>query len=101
MIEYGLIGSNVENSFSKLIHESFKKIHYELVSLKTEKEVLEFLDSDFKGLNVTIPYKNLAFTYCDVVSDTAKVTECVNTIVRKDGKLYGYNTDIFGFEKLI
>ena len=101
MIEYGLIGSNVENSFSKLIHESFRKIHYELVSLKTEKEVLEFLDSDFKGLNVTIPYKNLVFTYCDVVSDTAKVTECVNTIVRKDGKLYGYNTDIFGFEKLI
>ena len=47
MIEYGLIGSNVENSFSKLIHESFKKIHYELVSLKTEKDIFSSKYTDY------------------------------------------------------
>lgn len=101
MMNYGLIGANVKDSLSKLIHESYSKINYELVSLKSERDVLNCLNSNFKGLNVTIPYKNFVYAHCDYLSDLAKRTQCVNTVIKKDGKTYGYNTDIFGFEKLI
>ena len=101
MIEYGLIGTSVERSFSKLIHETYSKKPYELVSLKTEKDVLDFLKSDFKAINVTIPYKKIVFENCDVLSELAKETNCVNTVIKKNGKTYGYNTDVFGFEKLL
>ena len=101
MIEYGLIGSNVANSFSKLIHEGYANINYELVSLNDENKVKDFLKAPFKGINVTIPYKKVAFELCDVVSEEAKSTNVVNTIVKREGKTYGFNTDIYGFEKLL
>ncbi|MBQ8730549.1 MAG: shikimate dehydrogenase, partial [Lachnospiraceae bacterium] len=58
----------------------------------------EFMEKhDFKAINVTIPYKQTVIPYIDVLDDKAARIGAVNTVVNKDGKLYGYNTDFYGF----
>lgn len=56
---------------------------------------------NFKAINVTIPYKETVIPYLDEISETAKAIGAVNTVVKKDGKLYGYNTDFYGMTALI
>lgn len=56
---------------------------------------------DFKAINVTIPYKELVMPYCDVIDDAARAIGSVNTIVHKDGRLKGHNTDFAGFTYLL
>ena len=97
-MQYGLIGAKLGHSYSVAIHARLGDYDYRLRE-QTEAEFLELLSRrDFRGLNVTIPYKVLAFERCDVLSDTAREVGCVNTlVVRPDGSLYGHNTDIGGF----
>lgn len=104
-MDYGLIGQKVDFSFSKLIHEKIGGYSYDLCSLPTKKEFTEFFENrNFKAINITIPYKQDVIPYCDELDDGAKKIGAVNTIVNKNGKLYGYNTDIYGilylFDKL-
>ena len=97
MISYGLCGRTLKHSYSKIIHEYLGNDKYELLSLEKD-ELYELFESKiFNALNVTIPYKQDALNLCDVVSDEAKEIGSVNTVVNKDGTLYGYNTDYFGF----
>ena len=56
-----------------------------------------FADPELQGINITIPYKVNALEACDVVDPRAERIGCVNTMVRKDGKWHGYNTDYDGF----
>lgn len=51
----------------------------------------------YAGLNVTYPYKQEAIAHLDVLSDAARAVGSVNTIVFRDGKRYGHNTDCWGF----
>ena len=97
-MDYGLIGAKLGHSYSPAIHAQLGDYDYRLVE-QTEQEFTELLARrDFKGLNVTIPYKKLAHSLCDALSDTAREVGCVNTlVVREDGSLYGHNTDIGGF----
>lgn len=97
-LQYGLVGAKLGHSYSPEIHAQFGGYDYRLHEC-TEDEFIELLDSRrFKGLNVTIPYKVLAYRHCDVLSDVAREVGCVNTlVVRPDGTLYGHNTDIGGF----
>jgi len=93
---YGLIGKKLSHSYSKVIHGFMGNHEYELMELPPE-DVEKFLRiADFKGVNVTIPYKEMVMPFC-VPDEAAKKIGCVNTIVNKDGALYGYNTDYFGF----
>ncbi len=102
MIKYALAGYDVRNSFSKQIHEYLLKDVYELLSFPTEKDFVEFLkNGDFKFLNVTIPYKEVAAKKCHLLSEEAKKTNVTNLLIKKDTRLYGYNTDIRGFEYLL
>ncbi len=97
MIEYGLIGEKLGHSFSKIIHEKLADYTYELCPL-TKDELDAFMTAkQFKAINVTIPYKQDVIPYCDVLDDSAKRIGVVNTIVNRDGKLFGYNTDFAGF----
>ena len=97
-MEYGLIGSKLGHSYSKIIHEQLCGYHYELHPLPTEAEARAFLEQrDFKAINVTIPYKKLVMEYCDEIDPRAAAIGAVNTVVQRDGKLYGYNTDYMGF----
>ena len=97
MTRYGLIGEKLGHSYSKLIHEKLADYTYDLIPLSKE-EFPEFLKAKaFKAINVTIPYKQAVLPFLDEISDEAKAIGAVNTILNRDGKLYGYNTDYLGF----
>ena len=92
-----LIAKKLSHSFSKPIHNELSDYSYEYKEL-SEDEVEEFLrKKDFDGLNVTIPYKEKVIPFLDYISPEAQKIGAVNTIVNKDGKLFGYNTDYYGF----
>ena len=96
MMQYGLIGEKLTHSYSKEIHEAIADYNYELKELAKDELAGFFALKDFKAINVTIPYKQDVIRYLDCISDSAKEIGAVNTIVNKDGKLYGYNTDYAG-----
>lgn len=98
----GLLGRKLAHSYSPQIHNELGSYSYDLFEL--EPETLEsFLREDqFKGLNVTIPYKKAVIPYCDTLTPIAQMLGAVNTIVRgEDGKLTGHNTDYFGFASML
>ena len=98
---YGLIGEHLGHSFSAEIHARLGEEPYELREL-APGEVEGFLRaSGFRGINVTIPYKQAVIPYLDGISETARAIGAVNTIVRRNGKLYGDNTDATGLTMLL
>lgn len=100
-MDYGLIGGALGHSYSKLIHETLCGYSYELCALPTEAQAREFLQKkQFRAINVTIPYKRLALKECAVLDDTVRTIGAVNTVINRDGILYGYNTDYSGFSYL-
>lgn len=98
----GLLGGKLGHSYSPQIHSQLGDYSYELFEKKPE-ELEDFLKyGDFRGLNVTIPYKKDVIPYLDELSPRAKRIGAVNTIVRReDGSLIGHNTDYFGFEMMV
>ena len=98
----GLLGRKLGHSYSPQIHACLGDYSYTLFE-KEPEEVEDFLkNGDFTGLNVTIPYKKTVIPCLDELSPTAKKLGAVNTIVRrKDGTLFGHNTDYFGFASLL
>jgi shikimate dehydrogenase len=100
-MEYGCIAQRLGHSFSKEIHEKIDSYDYELREVAPD-ELGAFLTArDFRGINVTIPYKQDVIPYLDGISDTAKAIGAVNTIVNRGGKLFGDNTDFGGMTALI
>ncbi len=100
-MNYGLIGEKLGHSFSKIIHEQFGIYDYDLKEIPCDG-LDEFMRAkEFKGINVTIPYKEDVIKYLDYIDDNARAIGAVNTIVNKDGKLSGYNTDYFGLKSLL
>ena len=98
---YGCIGEHLPHSFSREIHEQIGGYAYVLKEL-TPEELPAFLKARaFRGINVTIPYKQAVIPYLDGIDATAKAIGAVNTIVNRNGKLYGYNTDLDGLIRLI
>ena len=72
---------------------------YKLEDGKRLKET--FFNLKLKGINITVPHKEAAFEACDLLDPFAQKVGAVNTIVERDGKLYGYNTDAPGFLKAV
>lgn len=98
MKRIGLIGLHLGHSYSKIVHEAIRDCNYEMLEM-TEEEVDAFLKAkNFDGLNVTIPYKQFVIPYLDEINECASSIGAVNTIVKRDGKLIGYNTDYYGLE---
>ena len=99
--EYGCIGEHLPHSFSREIHEQIGGYAYELKEL-TPEELPAFLTGrSFRGINVTIPYKQAVIPFLDRIDDTARAIGAVNTIVNRNGQLTGYNTDLDGLTRLI
>lgn len=97
-MDYGLIGQTLKHSFSKPVHEALTDYQYQLCPLATQEIFHDFMTKkEFKGINVTIPYKLAVIPYCDEVHPQAAEIGTVNTIVNKNGVLVGYNTDYLGF----
>ena len=95
-MEYGLIGEKLGHSFSKIIHKELAGYDYSLCEVPKEELDYFMKKADFKGINVTIPYKETVIPYLYKIDKVAKEIGAVNTIVNKNGKLYGYNTDFYG-----
>ena len=96
-MEYGLLGERLGHSFSPQIHRDLAGYDYQL--LPTPPEAVEdlFARRAFQGLNVTIPYKRTVMPLCDEIDPRAAAIGAVNTVVNRNGRLTGYNTDIDGF----
>lgn len=100
-MEYGLIGEVLGHSASKEIHEKLTDYTYEPHPLSKEEFPKFMEEKNFRAINVTIPYKQAVIPYLYEMDDNAKAIGAVNTIVNRDGKLYGYNTDMSGFMYMV
>ena len=109
MSKFGLIGKNIDYSFSKVYFtnkfESEDLPHtYQNFDINSINDFLDIIKAskDLKGLNVTIPYKKAVIPYLDELDQKAENIGAINTIkITKKGKLIGYNTDYYGFKKSI
>ncbi len=96
----GLLGKKLAHSYSPEIHALLGDYEYALYE-KTEAELPDFLvNGDWEGLNVTIPYKKTVLSFCGELSEAARRTGSVNTLVRRGGRIFGDNTDASGFRTL-
>lgn len=102
---YMLFGNPVAHSFSPLMHNTALDYYdmegtYYAVGLENREltELSVHLNEDsFLGANITIPYKQVLMDYVDVLDTSANEIGAVNTLVSKDYRLKGYNTDLHGF----
>ena len=100
MRRYGLVGKKLTHSFSREIHSRLADYEYDLIEL-SEAEVADFFESgEFAAVNVTIPYKQTVMPYLDHIDGRAERIGAVNTVVNRDGELWGYNTDYNGMRAL-
>ena len=100
-MHYGLIGEKLGHSFSAEIHQKLKSNPYALVELSKDELDAFFAAKDFSAINVTIPYKTAVIPYLSYVDEAANEIGAVNTVVNKNGELWGYNTDFYGLSALI
>lgn len=99
-MKYGLIGEKLGHSYSVKIHAELGDYEYVLKEISPCEIDIFMKEKPFLGINVTIPYKRTVMPYLDYISPQAKSIGAVNTVVNRNGVLYGYNTDYFGFETL-
>ena len=100
-MNYGLIGEKLDHSFSKEIHALIGKYDYELKEIVSTDLPAFMQQKEFKGINVTIPYKQDVIPFLNSIDKAAEEIGAVNTVVNRDGKLSGYNTDFIGLKRLI
>ena len=100
-MKYGVIGEHLKHSFSKEIHAQIGNYPYEIKEIEPENLEDFIKNRDFLGINVTIPYKEKVIPMLDYVDPSALKIGAVNTVVNREGKLYGYNTDYLGMKALV
>lgn len=97
----GLLGEHLTHSFSPLIHNMLADYDYKLYEV-TRDALEDFVkNGGLDAFNVTIPYKKEVIPFLDEISPEAKAIGAINVIVRKNGKLCGYNSDYFGFAYML
>ncbi|HPE16956.1 MAG TPA: shikimate kinase [Oscillospiraceae bacterium] len=94
----GLVGKTLGHSFSPLLHKWMWGCDYALWPMDEDAARAFFAARDFDGVNVTIPYKRLALSLCDEVDPRAVRIGAVNTVVNRNGRLFGCNTDYGGMK---
>lgn len=101
----GVFGDPVDDNPTGVVEETafaVKNLNYRYLTVKVLPEDLgKAMDSvrifGMKGINLTMPHKIKVLPYLDELSPAAKIIGAVNTVIQKDGKLYGENTDGKGF----
>lgn len=97
----GLLGRKLGHSYSPAIHALLGDYEYSLFE-REPNELDSFLrNGDWDGINITMPYKQAVIPYLDSLTPIAKELAAVNTIIRRDGKLIGANTDYWGFLSMV
>lgn len=100
-MQYGCIGETLKHSFSAEIHAMLSREPYELCEVSREALDEWMRKREFCGINVTIPYKQAVIPYLYEADERARAIGAVNTVVNRDGRLYGYNTDFDGMRTLM
>ena len=100
-MKYGLLAKNANYSFSAEIHKLLFGYDYQLNSLSEVEFHSVMKLKNFQAVNITAPYKKAVISYLDYIDPIAKSVGAVNTVVNRQGKLFGYNTDIGGLTALI
>ena len=103
----GVIGKNLKNSLSPLIHNqiilkhslNFCYLPFQVAESNLDKAIQGVKALNIKGVNITFPYKEKVITFLDDLEESARRIGAVNTIVNNKGILIGYNTDVIGFKK--
>lgn len=108
---YGCIAEHLGHSFSGVIHRMLSdrlasrtpqlSYDYSLEELTPDQVSDFFRRRAFRGINVTIPYKQVIIPMLDELSDTARAIGAVNTVINRDGRLIGDNTDFYGMQYLL
>lgn len=101
MKKYGLLGKKLGHSYSVPIHRALGNGEYKLYERQPQDIEQLLRDPDLGGLNVTIPYKQEVMQYLDSIDPAAREIGAVNTVVRRGGRLIGYNTDHIGFCRML
>jgi len=108
--EFALIGYPIKHSLSPWIHERFLQQtelagSYSIIEIDPEESFQKAVDklkqSSLNGFNITVPYKEKIMPYLDEIDDQAKQIGAVNTVLCKDGKWVGYNTDGMGYMRAL
>ena len=100
MIKAGLIGKGINYSYSKIIHEAITDCSYDIINCDDLKDFFKN-DFNYDFINVTIPYKKEIIKYLDYLDPISKEIGACNLVIKKNNRLYGYNTDYYGFIKFI
>lgn len=107
MKHYAVFGNPIKHSISPSMHNAgFKLLQIQANYTKHKLENGQKLRQTFEalnlsGANITVPFKEVAFSQCDEVRGIAKEIKAVNTLIKEEDKLIGYNTDAPGFIKAI
>lgn len=108
MKKYCVIGEKLTHTMSPQIHKAYFDYYKKDATYGVEQIAMQDMLDDCKdtlmqydGFNVTVPYKEKVIKYLSGTSQEAKKIGAVNTVVNSDGKLYGYNTDPYGFEGML
>lgn len=100
--KFGLLGKSLNHSISPLLHSYLGDYSYELIERDEEGARNLWINPEYAGFNVTIPYKKLACSLCSELSNEAERIGSVNTVIfKEDNRSIGYNTDAFGFDYLL
>ncbi len=99
-MKYGLVGEKLGHSFSKILHGMLGDYPYRLCEVARDEIDAFFSRGEFLGLNVTIPYKQTVIPHLSEMDEAARQIGSVNTVVNRDGRLIGYNTDLYGMIEL-
>jgi len=103
----GIIGKNIENSLSPLIHNqillkhslNFCYLPFQIRETGLGEAIQGIKALNIRGVNITFPYKERVIEFLDELEESARRIGAVNTVVNNKGVLTGYNTDIIGFKK--
>ena len=107
MAKFGLIGKDIDYSFSRSYFKNkfetnnlqHEYVNFDIPNINQFPEIIKE-NSNLKGFNVTIPYKESIIPFLDKLNKKAKKIGAVNTIkISNKGILIGYNTDAYGFKK--
>ncbi len=100
-MKYGCIGEHLTHSFSREIHGALADYDYEIREIPRDGLHDFMVKRSFSAINVTIPYKELVIPYLHFIDEAARAIGAVNTVVNRNGELYGYNTDFYGMSALL
>lgn len=105
----GVLGEKLPHTYSPIINKRIMELinvegaykKFELPKGNMDKFINAIKILDIRGFNITIPYKEVVIPFLDSISEEARNIGAVNTVVNRAGKLYGYNTDYFGFDSTL